>query len=155
MPICTHFSVRKRLCFSLRKLGTSGGPAGSCSNAKWATWCFSVSTGHIRAHWALWYLHGVQIWELGWQHIHQYPIGGSFVGLWECSCCSSLHKGAYAVLLLCWSSSVALFDPRCVAAFLLVAPPHSSACALEMQQIILQQHEWRSWIFCATWKGCQ
>uniref|UniRef100_A0A3Q0SNM2 Two pore segment channel 1 n=1 Tax=Amphilophus citrinellus TaxID=61819 RepID=A0A3Q0SNM2_AMPCI len=28
------------------------------------------------------------------RHLHQWPAGGHFVGLWQCPSCSSLHKGA-------------------------------------------------------------
>lgn len=41
-----------------------------------------------------WGPRGVCFWSLGRKHSHHGPNGGHFVGLWQCSSCSSSHKGA-------------------------------------------------------------
>ncbi len=38
--------------------------------------------------------HEVCFWLFCQRHSHHWPAGGNFVELWQCSFCSSLHKGS-------------------------------------------------------------
>ncbi len=77
--------------------GTSGGPASSG-----VQWQMQIEL-HGAGQWAQRPLedvgpsghpHEVCFWLLGQRHSHQWPAGGHFVGLCQCSSFSSLHKGA-------------------------------------------------------------
>ncbi len=77
--------------------GASGGPENSG-----VQWQMSIDL-HGAGQWAQGLLEDVGpsvhpqeicFWLSGQRHSHQWPAGGHFVGLWYCSSCSSLHKGA-------------------------------------------------------------
>lgn len=67
--------------------------------------------------------HGVYFWQFAQKHVHQYPPGGHFVGLWwQCSSCSSSNKGYRCC---CWV--VALSHP-CPTLLVYWSPPCFRKC---------------------------
>lgn len=67
----------------------------SMTNANQAPWCWAVTEGLTRWCWSVaGHLHEVWFWLFDQRHSHQCPAGGHYVGLWQCSSCTSLHKGA-------------------------------------------------------------
>lgn len=82
----------------------------------------------------------------GQRHLHLWPAGGRFVGLWLCS-----QKGAdIPVLLMGWGLSTALSSST-VTAYLLQSPPSSWNCAGRHSKP--SGNGTYCWTACATFVG--